>query len=431
MTYTMEPRIVIVGAGFGGLAVAQGLRRAAAEITLIDRQNHHLFQPLLYQVATAGLSPADIAWPVRHLMRRQANTRVLMGEVQAVDPARKVVMLAGGPVAYDFLVLATGASHGYFGREEWATHAPGLKTLDDATAIRRRLLLAFERAEMASNPPEAARLLTIVIVGGGPTGVELAGAVAELARRALVRNFRVIDPRQTRVLLVEAGPRLLANFPEELSRYTQRALERLGVEVRLGRPVTECDAGGVRLGDEAVSAGTVLWAAGVTASPAACWLGVEPDRAGRVPVTADLRAPGLDDLWVIGDTALAKNPDGASQPGIAPVAKQQGTFVARVIEARIAGRDAPSPFVYRDRGLLATIGRKAAVISYRKLRLRGWPAWWLWGAAHVYFLVSLRNRLIVVTQWLWSYVLFERGARLITGTGSSGVRLDPPETPDG
>ncbi len=271
----------------------RGSARAAADITLIDRQNHHLFQPLLYQVATAGLSPADIAWPVRHLMRRQANTRVLMGEVRAVDPARKVVMLAGGPVAYDFLVLATGASHGYFGREEWAAHAPGLKTLDDATAIRRRLLLAFERAEMASNPAEAARLLTVVIVGGGPTGVELAGAVAELARRALVRDFRVIDPRQTRVLLVEAGPRLLANFPEALSRYTQRALERLGVEVRLGRAVTHCDAGGVRLGDESIRAGTVLWAAGVTASPAARWLGVEPDRAGRVPVTADLRAPGL------------------------------------------------------------------------------------------------------------------------------------------
>jgi NADH dehydrogenase len=422
MTYTVKPRIVIVGAGFGGLAVAQGLRRAPVDLTLIDRQNHHLFQPLLYQVATAGLSPADIAWPVRHLMRRQGNTRVLMGEVQAVDPARKVVMLAEGPVAYDFLVLATGASHGYFGREEWAAHAPGLKTLDDATAIRRRLLLAFERAEMASNPAEAARLLTVVIVGGGPTGVELAGAVAELARRALVRDFRVIDPRRTRVLLVEAGPRLLGNFPEELSRYTQRALERLGVEVRLGRAVTHCDAGGVRLGAEAIDAGTVLWAAGVTASPAARWLGAAPDRAGRVAVTADLHAPGLPDVWVIGDTALAKNPDGTAQPGIAPVAKQQGAFVASAIEARLAGRDAPSRFVYRDRGLLATIGRKAAVISYRRLRLRGWPAWWLWGAAHVYFLVSLRNRLIVVTQWLWSYAFFERGARLITGAGESGVR---------
>jgi NADH dehydrogenase len=415
MTYAVKPRIIIVGAGFGGLAVAQGLARAPVDITLIDRQNHHLFQPLLYQVATAGLSPADIAWPVRHLMRRQANARVLMGEVTAVDPGRKVVMLDAGPIAYDFLVLATGASHGYFGHEEWAAHAPGLKTLDDAVAIRRRILLAFERAEMASNPAEAARLLTVAIVGGGPTGVELAGAVAELARRALARDFRAIDPRQARVLLIEAGPRLLANFPEDLSRYTASALERLGVEVRLGVPVTRCDAEGVHIGPEPVAAGTIVWAAGVAASPAAHWLGLEADRAGRVAVAADLRAPGVPDVWVIGDTASVKNPDGSTQPGIAPVAKQQGAWVARAIAARVAGRDAPPPFVYRDRGLLATIGRKAAVIAYRSLRLTGWPAWWLWGAAHVYFLVSLRNRLIVVTQWLWSYAFFERGARLITG----------------
>jgi NADH dehydrogenase len=415
VTYGTKPRIVIVGAGFGGLAVAQSLSRFKADITLIDRQNHHLFQPLLYQVASAGLSPADIAWPVRYLMRRQPNTRVLMGEVRGVDPARKVVTLDAGPIAYDCLVLATGATHGYFGRDEWARHAPGLKTLDDATAIRRRLLVAFERAEMASNPEECARLLTIVIVGGGPTGVELAGAVAELARRALARDFRAIDPRGTRVILVEAGPRLLANFPEALSQYTAHALARLGVEVRLGRAVTHCDADGVRIGDEAIRAGTVVWAAGVAASPPARWLGVEADRAGRVPVTPELRAPGREDVWVIGDAAVAKNPDGAVQPGIAPVAKQQGRYVARAIAARIAGRDPPAPFVYRDRGLLATIGRKAAVIAWGRLRLRGWIAWWIWGAAHVYFLVSLRNRVIVVTQWLWSYVFFERGARLITG----------------
>jgi len=415
MTYTIKPRIVIVGAGFGGLAVAGRLGRFDADITLIDRQNHHLFQPLLYQVATAGLSPADIAWPVRHLLRRQANTRVLMGEVTAVDTAARRVVLDSGPVPYDLLVLATGATHGYFGNDEWAPHAPGLKTLDDATAIRRRILLAFERAEMASDPAEARRLLTVVIVGGGPTGVELAGAVAELSRRALARDFRAIDPRQTRVVLVEAGPRLLAGFPESLSAYTQRALERLGVEVRLGRAVTHCDAGGVRLGEQALAAGTVVWAAGVAASPAARWLGVASDRAGRVPVRPDLRAPGHDDIWVIGDTALARNPDGATLPGIAPVAKQQGAFVAGEIAARLAGRSGAGVFVYRDRGLLATIGRKAAVIAWRKLRLTGWPAWWLWGAAHVYFLVSLRNRLIVVTQWLWSYALFERGARLITG----------------
>ena len=415
MSYVSKPRIVIVGAGFGGLAAAEGLKHIPVDVTLIDRQNHHLFQPLLYQVATAGLSPADIAWPVRHLLRRQANARVLMGEVTAVDPARKVVMLDAGPIAYDYLVLATGATHGYFGRDEWAVHAPGLKTLDDATGIRRRLLLAFERAEMASNPEDGARLLTVVIVGGGPTGVELAGAVAELTRRALARDFRVIDPTRTRVLLVESGPRLLANFPETLSRYTATALGRLGVEVRLGNPVTHCDGEGVGIGDERIEAATVIWAAGVRASSAACWLGAPADRAGRVPVRPDLTAPGHADIYVIGDTALAKNPDGAPQPGIAPVAKQQGAYVARALAARIAGRDAPAAFVYRDRGLLATIGRRAAVIAYRRLRLSGWIAWWIWGAAHVYFLVSLRNRVIVVTQWLWSYLLFERGARLITG----------------
>jgi len=418
----MRPRIVIVGAGFGGLAAAEGLARANAEITLIDRQNHHLFQPLLYQVATAGLSPADIAWPVRHLLRRQRNLRVLMAEVTAVKPGRKVVTLADGPLAYDWLVLATGATHGYFGRDEWAEHAPGLKTLDDATGIRRRLLLAFERAEMASNPATSARLLTIVIVGGGPTGVELAGAVAELARKALARDFREIDPRQTRVLLIEAGPRLLPNFPEELSRYTASALQRLDVEVRLGQAVTRCDARGVQMGSEFIEAGTIVWAAGVHASPAAEWLGIEADRAGRVLVAPDLSVPGHDNIYVIGDTALARNPNRAQLPGIAPVAKQQGTYVARAILARIAGRAPLPPFVYRDRGLLATIGRKAAVISYKRLRLSGWLAWWLWGAAHIYFLVSLRNRLIVVTQWLWSYVVFERGARLITGSDAGARR---------
>jgi len=422
MSYVSKPRIVIVGAGFGGLAVAQGLKRLDADITLIDRQNHHLFQPLLYQVASAGLSPADIAWPVRRLMRGQPNSHVLMGEVTAVDRARKVVMLHARPIAYDWLVLATGATHSYFGHDEWGEHAPGLKTLNDALAIRRRLLLAFERAEMASNPAESARLLTIAIVGGGPTGVELAGAIAELSRRALARDFRVIDPRQTRVLLIEAGQRLLANFPERLSLYTEESLRRLGVEVRFGKAVTHCDGEGVRLGDEFIRAGTVVWAAGVRASPTANWLGLEQDRAGRVAVAPDLRAPGLDDIYVIGDTAAAKNPDGTPQPGIAPVAKQQGAYVARALAARIEGRDAPPPFVYRNRGLLATIGRKAAVISYRRLRLSGWLAWWIWGAAHVYFLVSLRNRLIVVTQWLWSYVLFERGARLITGSDGAPRR---------
>jgi NADH dehydrogenase len=345
-----------------------------------------------------------------------------MGQVTAVDTARKVVTVDDGPLAYDILVLATGAAHGYFGHDEWADYAPGLKTLDDATAIRRRILLAFERAEMASNPEEAARLLTIAIIGGGPTGVELAGAVAELSRRALARDFRAIDPSRTRVILIEAGPRLLSNFPEPLSRYTHEALQRLGVEVRLGRAVTACGPDGLEIGDERIAAGTMVWAAGVRASPAAGWLGIAPDRAGRVPVASDLKAPGHPDIYVIGDTALAVDPDGAPQPGIAPVAKQQGAYVARAIAARIEGRAEPRPFDYRDRGLLATVGRKAAVISYRRLRLKGWLAWWIWGAAHVYFLVNLRNRIIVVTQWLWSYLVFERGARLITGLSRSGPR---------
>jgi len=405
-------QVIIVGAGFGGLEVAKGLAGLPVEVTLIDRQNHHLFQPLLYQVATAGLSPADIAWPIRHLVRRQRNTRVLMGEVTGIDPARKIVMLEGGPIAYDWLVIATGATHGYFGHDEWAPHAPGLKDLDDATEIRRRLLLAFERAEMATSPDVCARLLTIAIIGGGPTGVEMAGAVAELARKALATDFRVIDPKQTRVLLLEAGPRLLPNFPQELSHYTEAALRRLGVEVRLGKAVTRCGAEGVSLGEERIEAGTIIWAAGVTASPAARWLGMISDRAGRVPVGPDLRPSGFDDVYVIGDTAIVR---AAPLPGIAPVAKQQGAYVARAIRAKLSGGNDLSPFVYRDRGLLATIGRKAAVIAYDRIRLKGRLAWWLWGAAHIYFLVSLRNRVIVVTQWLWLYLVFERGARLITG----------------
>ncbi len=407
-----RPRVVIVGAGFGGLTAARRLAAAPADVTLIDRQNHHLFQPLLYQVATAGLSPADIAWPIRHLVCRQSNTRVLMSEVTGVDPARKVVMLGEGPLAYDWLVLATGATHSYFGHDEWAIHALGLKDLDDATEIRRRLLLAFERAEMASSPDLCAKLLTIAIVGGGPTGVEMAGAVAELARRALARDFREIDPARTRILLLEAGPRLLPSFPEALSRYTELALQRLGVEVRLGKAVTHCDVNGVAVADELIEAGTIVWAAGIMASPAARWLGIAGDRAGRVPVGPDLRPSGHECVYVIGDTAIVLD---QALPGIAPVAKQQGDYVARSIEARILGMAPPPPFVYRDRGLLATIGRKAAVIVYGRLRLQGRFAWWLWGAAHIYFLVSLRNRVIVVIQWLWSYLVFERGARLISG----------------
>ena len=410
-----RPRVVIVGAGFAGLTVAKRLAKAPVDIILIDRENHHLFQPLLYQVATAGLSPADIAWPIRGLVRDQRNTRVLLGEVTGVDRVRKRVIMGGRDIAYDVLVLATGATHGYFGNDSWAAHAPGLKTIDDATEIRRRLLLAFERAEMTSDARERERLLTIVIVGGGPTGVEMAGAVVELARKALATDFRAIDPQQTRVLLLEAGPRLLPSFPESLSRYAEKTLRRLGVDVRLEQAVTYCGATGVTLGDENASAGTVIWAAGVAASPAADWLAVAGDRAGRVLVGSDLRPLGLDDIFVIGDTALIHDDAGKPLPGIAPVAKQQGAYVAGLIKAHLAGKPELPPFRYRDRGQLATVGRKTAIIAFGRLRVKGWLAWWIWGIAHIYFLISLRNRLIVMTQWLWSYVTFERGARLITG----------------
>ena len=366
-------------------------------------------------MATAGLSPADIAWPIRSLVRDQRNTRVLLGAVTGIDGVRKRVIMADRNIAYDVLVLATGATHGYFGHDSWAAHAPGLKTIDDATEIRRRLLLAFERAEIESDARERERLLTIVIVGGGPTGVEMAGAVVELARKALAADFRAIDPQQTHVLLVEAGPRLLAGFPESLSRHAEQALRRVGVDVRLQQAVTHCSATGVMLGDESVSAGTVIWAAGITASPAVDWLAVKGDRVGRVLVGPDLRPPGMDDVFVIGDTALAHDVAGKPLPGIAPVAKQQGAYVAEAIKAHLAGKVALSPFCYWDRGLLATVGRKTAVIAFGRLRLKGWFAWWIWGIAHVYFLISVRNRLIVVTQWLWSYVSYERGARLITG----------------
>jgi NADH dehydrogenase len=410
-----RPRVVIVGAGFAGLSVARRLAKAAADITLIDRENHHLFQPLLYQVATAGLSPADIAWPIRSLVRDQRNTSVLLGAVTGIDCVRKHVIMADRNIVYDILVLATGATHSYFGNDSWAAHAPGLKSIDDATEIRRRLLLAFERAEIESDARERERLLTIVIIGGGPTGVEMAGAVVELARKALAADFRLIDPQQTHVLLVEAGPRLLPSFPKPLSRHAAQALRRVGVDVRLQQAVTHCSATGVTLGGENVSAGTVIWAAGTTASPAVDWLNVAGDRVGRVLVGPDLRPPGMDDVFVIGDTALARDLAGKPLPGIAPVAKQQGAYVAEAIKACLAGKTVPLPFRYRDRGLLATIGRKTAVIAFGRLQLKGWLAWWIWGIAHIYFLISLRNRLIVMTQWLWSYVSFERGARLITG----------------
>ena len=413
----MTTRVVIVGAGFGGTAAAKLLVRAPVSITLIDRHNYHLFQPLLYQVATAGLSPGDIAWPVRSMFRDRPSVLVLLDAVTGVDTGRRELILEDRRVPYDYLVLATGASHNYYGHPEWAPFAPGLKSIEDATAIRRRILIAFERAEMSGEPAEQERLLTFVIVGGGATGVELAGAIIELARKVLASDFRRINTRSTRVILVEAGERILPAFPPELSAYAKRALEHLGVEVRTGEKITGCDAAGVWIDGKFQPAGTTLWAAGVQAGPVASWLGVESDRQGRVLVNPDLSVPGVPDVFVLGDAACVSDPVFGVVPGIAPAAKQAGRYVGQVIAARIAGGPAPPPFHYRHQGNLATIGRNCAVIDFGWLRLRGYLAWWLWGGAHVYFLIGVRNRVLVTIQWLWSYFMFQRGARLITDPG--------------
>jgi NADH:ubiquinone reductase (H+-translocating) len=424
-----RPQTVIVGGGFGGLQAAKSLASAPVDVTVIDRQNHHLFQPLLYQVATAALSPADVAWPIRRLLRKQRNVRVLMAEVTGVDTAGQRVLLKDKKVPYDFLVLATGATHAWFGHDEWAPHAPGLKEIVDATAIRRRILTAFELAEAEDDADVRQKLGTFVIVGGGPTGAEMAGAVAELALKALFGDFRRIDTRHARVVLAEAGARLLATFPESLSDYAKRSLEKMGVEVRLSSPVTHCDADGVVLGGERIAAATVIWAAGVAASPVATWLHAEADRAGRLAVQPNLEVPGFPGIFVIGDAALCRDAQGHPLPGVAPVAKQQGAYVGGVIGCRARGRAAPSPFRYRDAGQLATIGRRSAIVDlgrprfgrprfgrprFGRLRFKGRLAWWFWGIVHIYFLISARSRLIVAIEWLWSYVTYDRGARLIT-----------------
>lgn len=411
---TALPHVVVVGGGFGGVATVQGLRGAACRVTLIDQRNHHLFQPLLYQVATASLSPGDIATPVRAMLRGQDNARVLLGQVTGVDTAGKAVLLDRGRVAYDHLVLATGARHSYFGRDDWAAFAPGLKTVEDSTAIRGRLLLAFEEAESAATEAERRAWLTIVIVGGGPTGVELAGAIAELARHGLEHDFREFDPASAHVMLVQSGPRLLPAFPEALSGDAAAALKHLGVDVVLDSRVEAVSAEGVVVSGRTIAARTVLWAAGVMASPAAAWLGVEPDRAGRVPVGPDLGVPGLDGVFAIGDTAASEGWAGKDVPGLAPAAKQGGAYVARAICARLAGRPAPKPFRYRHLGSLATIGRQSAVADFGVFRVRGALAWWLWGAAHIAFLAGGRNRATVLIEWLWAYLTFRRGTRLIT-----------------
>ncbi len=402
-----RPRVVVLGAGFAGLTAAKHLAGVNVDLTLIDRHNYHLFQPLLYQVATAGLSPAQIAAPIRSILRGQTNVTVRLARVIGIDKARHQVMTDDGCIDYDWLIVATGARHAYFGHDEWEAYAQGLKRIDDATAIRRRILTSFEKAESAAADMMRRRELNFVIVGGGPTGVELAGAIAELARTALAADFRNIDPRRARVILLEAGDRLLAAFPPSLSAKAKRSLEKLGVEVRLGAAVTDCTARGVAIGDrDTIESDCVIWAAGVAASPAAKGLGAEQDRAGRVKVNPDLSLPGYPEIFVIGDTALVLGADGRPVPGLAPAAKQQGACVAAWMRRKLAGGRPPERFRYRA----------SAVADFGRIRISGYPAWLLWGLVHVFFLIGFRNRIAVLMEWLWAYVTFQRGARLITGS---------------
>jgi NADH:ubiquinone reductase (H+-translocating) len=424
--------VVVVGAGFGGLAVVRHLAKAPVRITVLDKRNHHLFQPLLYQVATASLSPSEIAWPIRQLLRNRPEVMTLLATLKGVDKERRHVLLDGGTtLPYDTLVLATGARHAYFGHNDWESSAPGLKALEDATTIRRRILTAFERAERESDATRQAALLTFVVIGAGPTGVELVGTIAELARSTMPRDFRNIDTRRARVVLIEAGPRVLPSFPESLSGYAQRSLERLGVEVELGHAVSDCTPESVVFHGKRLATATVIWAAGVQASPAAAWLGASADRAGRVKTEPNLTVSGHAEIFVIGDTAMIAGPDGNPVPGIAPAAKQQGKYVAHVIRTRLCGRSDLAPFRYKHQGSLATIGKRSAVIDFGRLKLRGTLAWWLWGLAHIYFLIGTRNRLSVALTWMWIYARDQRSSRLITQHDPSTVRnplLDRPGT---
>lgn len=416
-------KVVVVGAGFAGLEAVRGLRKARCHITLIDQRNHHLFQPLLYQAATTILSPSEIAWPIRGLLKHRADVTTLMATVEGVRPG-EVILREGEAISYDSLVIATGSRTSYFGHDDWQEVAPGLKTLEDATLIRRRLLLAFERAELTTDPDARAALLTIAIIGGGPTGVELAGIIAELSRETIRREFRRIDTRSTRILLIEAGPRLLGAFPETLSTYAARSLQRRGVEVHLGTAVSDVTETGIRLGDAFISCCTVVWAAGVTASPVGDWLGVKTGKDRRVSVTSDLAVVDHPQIFVIGDAAAVAETPGALVPQLAPAAKQQGAHVAKVIAARLANKPPPPAFRYRHAGNLATIGKRSAVVQFGRIELTGGLAWWIWGIAHIYFLIGTRNRVAVAWDWLWTYLRGLSAARLITdplpSTGGSG-----------
>jgi NADH dehydrogenase len=408
------PRVVIIGGGFGGLTAARGLKKAPVEVLLVDRRNHHVFQPLLYQVATAGLSPGDIAAPIRWILRHQPNARVWLGDVDSIDPVGKVLQLAdGAQVPFDYLIVAAGATHAYFGHDEWHRHAPGLKTLEDALDTRRRVLLAFEQAEREKDRARQRRLLTFVVIGGGPTGVEMAGALAEISRHALASDFRDVDPESARVILIEGGPSILGSYPEDLSAFARRALERLGVNVWTGSIVTNVTEGKVHVGGETIEAGTILWAAGVSASPLGAKLGVPLDRAGRVLVNDDLTVPGYPGIFVIGDLAALKGQDGRWLPGVAQVAIQQGRLAAANLRRQLKG-EALQPFRYRNLGNLATIGRNKAVADLPGWRFKGYLAWLFWLFVHVMNLVGFRNRLSVLTQWAFSYITFQRSVRLIT-----------------
>ena len=410
------PRVAVLGAGFAGLTAALYLARRGVHVLVLDRHNYHLFQPLLYQVATAALSPADIAAPIRGILGKYQNVMVLLDTITGVErEAREVHTLSGRRVAYDYLIVATGATHNYFGKAHWHEMAPGLKTIEDSTELRRRILVAFERAEMEDDPSRRQALMTFVIVGGGPTGVEMAGALSELARYTLARDFRRIEPENTRIVLVDANDRILRSFPPDMSRVAQDSLQRMGVEIMLNTRVDGLDRQCVRIGEQIIPARTVIWSAGVKASPAGQWLRVDTDPAGRVPVAPSLQLPADDRVYVIGDVASHVNTDGTPTPGLAPAAKQQGRYAARHILARIRGKPVAEPFRYRSRGQLATIGRHSAICRFNHLHFQGYIGWWVWGLAHIYFLISFRNRLVVAASWFWSYLTFGRGIRLITG----------------
>ena len=411
-----RPRVVVVGAGFGGLEAARKLARSPVDVTVIDRRNYHLFQPLLYQVATAALSPADIAQPIRAVLRDQRNATVLLDEVIGVDiAARRVETRFGADQSYDYLILATGSQYAYFGHEDWPRLAPGLKSIDDATLIRRRVLFAFEEAENVTDPEIRQRLLTFVLVGAGPTGVEMAGALVELAHASLSRDFRHINPHTAHILLVEAGPRVLSGFPERLAVFARHSLERMGVEVLLDTPIEVIDNHGAVAKGKRIEAATVIWCAGVEASPVARWLGVVAGKDGRVRVAPDLSVPGHAEIFVIGDAAFLTGPTGEPLPGLAPVAKQQGQYVGEVVARLVRREPPPPPFHYRDQGALATIGRHSAVADLGWIRLTGWVAWILWGIVHIFFLIGFRNRMAVFLNWIWAWLTYGRGARLITG----------------